>query len=83
MPPNYKNFLLPLFRHYLLIFLLWGIQQKNIYDNIGIQLRQIREEKKMTLIQLGKISGVSYTHISEIERGKTCASLKTFFINYC
>jgi len=51
--------------------------KKNIYDNIGIQLRQIREEKKMTLIQLGKISGVSYTHISEIERGKTCASLKT------
>jgi len=51
--------------------------KKSIYDNIGIQLRQIREEKKMTLIQLGKLSGVSYTHISEIERGKTCASLKT------
>ncbi|MDK2823933.1 MAG: hypothetical protein PWQ67_729 [Clostridia bacterium] len=51
--------------------------RKNIYENIGIQLRQIREEKKITLIELGKRSGVSYTHISEIERGKTCASLKT------
>jgi len=51
--------------------------KKSIYENIGIQLRQIREEKKITLIELGKKSGVSYTHISEIERGKTCASLKT------
>jgi len=51
--------------------------KKSIYDNIGIQLRHIREEKKITLVQLGKRSGVSYTHISEIERGKTCASLKT------
>ncbi|MFZ5943854.1 MAG: helix-turn-helix domain-containing protein [Bacillota bacterium] len=51
--------------------------KKNIYENIGLQLRHIREEKKITLIELGKKSGVSYTHISEIERGKTCASLKT------
>lgn len=52
-------------------------RKKSVYQNIGIQLRQIREEKKLTLIELGKKSGVSYTHISEIERGKTCASLKT------
>ncbi|MFZ7103140.1 MAG: helix-turn-helix domain-containing protein [Peptococcaceae bacterium] len=51
--------------------------RKNIYENIGVQLRQIREDKKITLMELGKKSGVSYTHISEIERGKTCASLKT------
>lgn len=51
--------------------------KKSIYENIGIQLRKIREEKKITLIELGKKAGVSYTHISEIERGKTCASLKT------
>lgn len=51
--------------------------RKTIYENIGLQLRQIREDKKITLIELGKRSGVSYTHISEIERGKTCASLKT------
>src|SRR5690554_2777951 len=51
--------------------------KKSIYQNIGIQLREIREEKNLTLIELGKKSGVSYTHISEIERGKTCASLKT------
>lgn len=51
--------------------------KKEIYKKIGIQLRQIREEKNLTLIELGKMSGVSYTHISEIERGKTCASLKT------
>lgn len=51
--------------------------KKSIYENIGALLRQVREEKKITLVELGKKSGVSYTHISEIERGKTCASLKT------
>lgn len=51
--------------------------KKSIYENIGILLRKTREEKNMTLIELGKKSKVSYTHISEIERAKTCASLKT------
>ncbi|QNB46046.1 helix-turn-helix domain-containing protein [Thermanaerosceptrum fracticalcis] len=50
---------------------------ESIYTYLGAELRQLREAKGLTLMELGNLSGVSYTHISEIERGKTCASLKT------
>lgn len=56
---------------------LLSYKRRNLYHNIGAQLRQAREKKGLTLVELGKISGVSYTHISEIERGKTSPSLKT------
>lgn len=56
---------------------LLSYKRRNLYHNIGAQLRQVREKKGLTLVELGKLSGVSYTHISEIERGKTSPSLKT------
>lgn len=43
----------------------------------GRKLRQVREEQGLTLVECGKKAGISYTHISEIERGNVCPSLKT------
>ena len=45
---------------------LLSYKRRNLYHNIGAQLRQAREKKGLTLVELGKISGVSYTHISRL-----------------
>lgn len=46
-------------------------------DALGAKLRQLRQQKGITLSQLSRQSGVSLAHISEIERGRGRASLKT------
>jgi transcriptional regulator with XRE-family HTH domain len=38
---------------------------------VGRRLKEVRREKSMTLKQVADASGMSPTHISEIERGKT------------
>jgi len=38
---------------------------------VGRRLKEVRREKSMTLKQVADSSGMSPTHISEIERGKT------------
>jgi len=48
-----------------------------ISSSAGRKIRQCREEKGLTLVECGKKAGISYTHISEIERGNVCPSLKT------
>lgn len=48
-----------------------------ISNSAGRKLRQVREERGLTLVECGKKAGISYTHISEIERGNVCPSLKT------
>lgn len=48
-----------------------------ISSSAGRKLRQVREEMGLTLVECGKKAGISYTHISEIERGNVCPSLKT------
>lgn len=35
-----------------------------------ILVRAVRKEKKLTIMQLAELSGVSKSHISEIETGK-------------
>ncbi|MGI9951735.1 helix-turn-helix transcriptional regulator [Moorellaceae bacterium AZ2] len=50
----------------------------NEEDNrLGAKLRRLREQKGFTLNELSRRSGVSLAHISEIERGRSTASLKT------
>lgn len=46
-------------------------------SRIGAKLRRLREQKGLTLHELSQRSGVSLAHISEIERGRSTASLKT------
>ncbi len=38
---------------------------------VGLRLKEVRRERTMTLKQVAESSGMSPTHISEIERGKT------------
>lgn len=44
---------------------------------VGRRLRELREKKGLTLVELGRRARVSFTHVSEIERGNTCPSIKT------
>lgn len=46
-------------------------------SRIGAKLRRLREQRGLTLNELSQRSGVSLAHISEIERGRSTASLKT------
>ncbi|HHW06020.1 MAG TPA: transcriptional regulator [Clostridia bacterium] len=48
-----------------------------ISSSAGRKIRQVREEMGLTLVECSKRAGISYTHISEIERGNVCPSLKT------
>lgn len=40
-------------------------------EEVGKRLKEVRKERDMTLKQVAEASGMSPTHISEIERGKT------------
>lgn len=40
-------------------------------EEVGTRLKEVRRQKNMTLKQVAESSGMSPTHISEIERGKT------------
>ena len=40
-------------------------------EEVGKRLKEVRREQGMTLKQVAEASGMSPTHISEIERGKT------------
>ena len=46
------------------------------YKSIGMRIKKLRLEKKMTQAQLAEIIGVGTTHISHIETGKTIPSLE-------
>lgn len=45
--------------------------------NLGEQLREIRKEKKLTLKTLSKITGVSISFLSQVERNKCNLTLET------
>lgn len=44
-------------------------------DNIGGRIRDLRQEKKLTINDLAKQSGISGAYISKVERGLTIPSL--------
>ena len=46
-------------------------------NDIGDKIRKIRQECNLTQEQLSKNSGISRTHIAEIEAGKYSPTLKT------
>lgn len=53
-------------------------QQKNVDSiNLGDKLRALREDRNLTLRELGEQSGLSLTYLSEIERGNVYPSLDT------
>ncbi len=52
----------------------------NIGDGIMNKMKQIRYEKNLSLRGLEKICGISKTHLSRIENGKTDPTLSTMCI---
>ena len=45
--------------------------------NVGERVKQLRQEKKMSVRELARRSGVSATQISEIERNLTSPTVPT------
>lgn len=39
-------------------------------NNVGEIIRKIRKEKKMTLVQIAEITGLSHPYLSQLENGK-------------
>ena len=50
---------------------------ENVQENIGHVIRTIRESKKWRIEDLSESSGLHYTYISDVERGRRNVSLKT------
>ena len=46
------------------------------YKSIGVRIRAVRLEKKLTQEQLAEAAGVGVTHISHIETGNSVPSLQ-------
>ncbi len=44
-------------------------------DELGRRIRRLRSERRMTLKQVESVSGLSATHLSEIERGRTSPTI--------
>jgi transcriptional regulator with XRE-family HTH domain len=53
-----------------------GVMTAAIGKLLGRRIRRIRQEKGLTLKQIEARVGVSATHISEIERGKTSPTIQ-------
>lgn len=49
----------------------------NIRTKVGENIRAIRQEKKISLRDLEKITGIARGHLSNIETGKQNATLET------
>ena len=45
--------------------------------SLGDKLRALREERGLTLKEIGDSTGLSFTYLSEIERGTVCPSVET------
>jgi DNA-binding NtrC family response regulator len=52
---------------------------KQIYSEIGTQLRKLRKGKNLTLRELASKANISISMISAIERGQSIASVLTFY----
>ncbi len=45
--------------------------------SLGDKLRALREERNLTLKEMGELTGLSFTYLSEIERNTVCPSVET------
>jgi transcriptional regulator with XRE-family HTH domain len=57
-----------------------GIYEREAYSvDVGTRLRQLREERNMSMRSLATASGLSANALSMIERGKTSPSVSTLY----
>lgn len=52
----------------------------DFYSNVGHLLRELRQERKMTLEKLGEKTGLSYSYIAQVEKGKKVASVESYVL---
>ncbi len=48
----------------------------DINTQVGFNIRTIREEKRLTQVQLGRLAGMHRAYIGQIERGEKNIGLK-------
>ena len=46
---------------------------------VGQRLRELREQRRVSMRQLGRLSGISVNALSQIERGQTSPSVSTLY----
>lgn len=58
-----------------MIFIAHDIFKGSEFLKVNLLVRQVREERKMSLNKLSLLSGVSIAHLSDIERNNKIPSL--------
>lgn len=53
---------------------------EDFYISIGKKIREVREQKGLTLEELAEMAGRDWSFLSQIERGKSIPSLETVFL---
>lgn len=56
-------------------------ESRNHFDpiRIGDNLRKLREDRRLTQLQVVDVLGISYCHYARLEEGVRCMSMKMFF----
>lgn len=49
----------------------------NYYVKLGAEIRKLRKSKGMTLKQAAELAGITFTFLSDLERGRVAPSLNT------
>ena len=67
-------------KHYELIFMSPTEAKTDTRQDVGEQLRQLREEQGYSLRDLAKLTGIAYNHIGRIEQGRYNVTLDTLAV---
>jgi transcriptional regulator with XRE-family HTH domain len=51
--------------------------ESNIRKNLGLRIKELRKNKKLTQTQLAEMIGIDYKHLSRIEVGSSFPSINT------
>lgn len=55
------------------------MDSKTFLKTVGLKIRAIRKSKKLSQEKLAELSEIHFTHISDIENGKTNASVHSLY----
>lgn len=56
-----------------------NIRNKELIAAFGERVRQLRQEKGLTMEQLAANANIEYKQLSQVERGKTNATISTIY----
>lgn len=55
------------------------MKKEEIYVQVGLRIRNLREDKKLTLQELADKVGIEYNNLIRIEKGRTNPTLGTLY----